>query len=427
VPQADPRRGLETARRANAFAERGDDPAARLAASLALVQTLVLGGQTAEAVSILDRCTPALDAADPLGAYHLLHGPSLTLIYFERFSEAEALITRVTEAARAASALTLLPLCLGSRAELEYRLGRWPAALAHGSEATRLAAETGAKTILPFALALTARVEAVQGRKQEARRHASEAVEASTEALSVATMFYAETALALLALSFRRFDEAAERLGRVAREEDVRGIGEPAILLWPPDHVEACARAGRRKEAEAALVRLERQAEHIDHPWRRAVAARCRGLLAGDEDFDAEFGEALRQHDRTPMPFERARTELCLGEHHRRAGRRVDARVPLRSALAAFEQLGAAPWAERAGAELRATGEAVRRRDAAGIEQLTAQELQVVLVVARGATNKEAAAELFLSPKTIDFHLRNVYRKLGVRSRAELARHFAHE
>ncbi|MGH3030712.1 MAG: helix-turn-helix transcriptional regulator, partial [Gaiellaceae bacterium] len=180
-------------------------------------------------------------------------------------------------------------------------------------------------------------------------------------------------------------------------------------------------RAGHREEAEAALAVLERQADRADRPWRRAVAARCRGLLVADDRFEAEFEESLAHHDRTPMPFERARTELCLGERRRRAGRRVDARKPLRSALSTFEALGAAPWAERARAELRASGETVTRHDPTGAERLTPQELQVALVVARGATNKEAAAELFLSPKTIDFHLRNVYRKLGVRSRTELA------
>jgi len=121
------------------------------------------------------------------------------------------------------------------------------------------------------------------------------------------------------------------------------------------------------------------------------------------------------------MPFERARTELCLGERLRRARRRAEAREPLRSALEAFERLGAAPWSERARVELSASGETARRRDPYAAEQLTPQELQVALVVGRGATNKEAGAALFLSPKTIETHLGHVYRKLNVRSRTELA------
>jgi DNA-binding CsgD family transcriptional regulator len=158
-----------------------------------------------------------------------------------------------------------------------------------------------------------------------------------------------------------------------------------------------------------------------------AAAARCRGLLAAEDGFEVEFSRALELHARTPTPFERARTELCLGERLRRAKRRAEAREPLRTALTTFERLGAASWTERARTELAATGETARRRDPYAAEQLTPQELQVALVVARGATNKEAGAALFLSPKTIETHLGRVYRKLNVRSRTELAHLFSRE
>ena len=153
-----------------------------------------------------------------------------------------------------------------------------------------------------------------------------------------------------------------------------------------------------------------------------AVAERCRALVAGDDEFDARFARALELHG-SAWPFARARTELCYGERLRRAGRRVDARVQLRAALETFERLGARPWAERAADELRATGERIARRDPTAAEQLTPQELQIALTVARGATNREAGAALFLSPKTIEFHLGRVYRKLGLRSRAEQPAH----
>jgi len=168
-------------------------------------------------------------------------------------------------------------------------------------------------------------------------------------------------------------------------------------------------------------------ARQTQRSWALAGAARCRGLLATEEQFEADFQRALELHEQTPTPFERARTELCLGERLRRARQRVDAREPLRSALETFERLGAAPWAERARAELAASGETSRRRDPYAAEQLTAQELQVALVVARGATNREAGAALFLSPKTIETHLSRVYRKLHVRSRTELAHLLASE
>jgi DNA-binding CsgD family transcriptional regulator len=149
-------------------------------------------------------------------------------------------------------------------------------------------------------------------------------------------------------------------------------------------------------------------------------------MLADDEFGDA-FDEALSWHSRTTTPFELARTELCLGERLRRARKRADARAPLRAALETFESLGATPWADRARAELAATGETARRRDAYAAEELTPQELQVALVVANGATNKEAAATLFLSPKTIESHLSRIYRKLDVRSRTELVRRLVSE
>ncbi len=120
--------------------------------------------------------------------------------------------------------------------------------------------------------------------------------------------------------------------------------------------------------------------------------------------------------------FATARTRLAYGERLRRSGRRIDARVQLNQALGVFERLEAVPWAERARSELRATGERVRARGPATSEELTPQELQVAMLVAGGKTNREVGAQLFLSPKTIEWHLGHVYRKLGIRSRAELAR-----
>jgi DNA-binding CsgD family transcriptional regulator len=186
---------------------------------------------------------------------------------------------------------------------------------------------------------------------------------------------------------------------------------EPNVLRWKADLVEAYARAGRAGAAADALAGLEPR-----DGWARAAHARCRGLLGDD---DAAFEEALALHD---TPFETARTELCYGERLRRAGRRTEARSQLQAALGRFEALGARPWAERARAELGASGAHVRRGEPGATERLTPQELQVALTVARGATNREAAAALFLSPKTIEFHLRNIYRKLGIKSRTQLVR-----
>jgi len=155
-------------------------------------------------------------------------------------------------------------------------------------------------------------------------------------------------------------------------------------------------------------------------PARQALLARCEALL-GARDADEAFGEAIAAAAALP-PLQRARTELLYGEWLRRERRRIDARGHLRTALESFRTLGAAPWAERAEAELRATGETARKHDVSAAEQLTPQELQVAGLVAEGLTNKEIAAQLFLSPRTVDYHLRKVFTKLGIASRAELIR-----
>ena len=183
-------------------------------------------------------------------------------------------------------------------------------------------------------------------------------------------------------------------------------------------------RAGRAAAAEAILASFE-SSELVSAPLPSALAARCRGLLARADRFEPHFDEALALHARVQSPFALARTRLCYGERLRRAGRRIDAREQLRAARETFERIGAEPWAERARGELRASGETLRRRDPFEAEELTPQELQIALQVADGKTNKEVGAALFLSHKTVEFHLSRVYRKLDTRSRAELIRHFA--
>jgi DNA-binding CsgD family transcriptional regulator len=133
------------------------------------------------------------------------------------------------------------------------------------------------------------------------------------------------------------------------------------------------------------------------------------------------FTGALAEHARTPDVFETARTRLAYGESLRRDRQRIEAREQLRAALAIFERVGADPWAERARTELAASGERVRRRDPSTRDELTAQELRIALLLAGGRSTREAAAALFLSPKTVEYHLRNVYMKLEIHSRGELA------
>jgi DNA-binding CsgD family transcriptional regulator len=305
-------------------------------------------------------------------------------------------------------------------------MGRWATARAEAAESVELALDTGQLPLLSHSLAALARVEAAMGQEEDARRHVREGLELVTRFQGEAIGAYLHAALGALELALGRVPEAIEALeayDRTARRIEV----QPAIVQAAPDLVEAYVRAGRREDAAAALAQLEAGAARTGSLWARAAAARCRGLLAPDAEFRARFDEALKLLDDLPMPFERGRTLLAFGERLRRAKQRAEARPPLQEALDAFERLGARPWAERARTELRATGQASGRRSETAAEQLTPHELQIALLVAQGMTNREAAAALFLSPKTIEYHLGQIYRKLDVRGRAQLARLMAME
>jgi DNA-binding CsgD family transcriptional regulator len=220
-------------------------------------------------------------------------------------------------------------------------------------------------------------------------------------------------------------DEAIGQLETVARHADERGLFIPGVSPQL-ELAEAYARAGRGEQAEAVLDRFDGSELHTV-PQFRARAERCRGLLAEGDTFEPHFVAALELHGAGQSPFALARTRLCYGERLRRAGRRVEAREQLRAALDTFDRVGAKPWSERVGAELRASGETLRRREAHEAEELTPQELQIALQVAEGKSNKEVGAALFLSHKTIEFHLSRIYRKLDIHSRAELIRLYASE
>jgi DNA-binding CsgD family transcriptional regulator len=304
-------------------------------------------------------------------------------------------------------------------ADTAYRVGDWDTADVEVSEAVRLAEETGQRASLSFALVVLARLAAARGEVDRARAATSQALEIAERASMMGVTAGAIGALAFLELGVGRVDKAIGALEELGRQADEAGFEEPAVIPWAPDLVEAYAQAGRDEDAKRAATRLHAQAERTDGAVARAFAARCRGLTS-PEDLDEPFAEALELHDVRPVPFERARTLLAFGTRLHRARRRVEARRRLRCALETFERLRAEPWAERARAELRAAG-AIKRERVGDPDELTAQEVRVSRAVARGATNREVAAEMFLSPKTIEFHLGCVYRKLGIHSRTELA------
>jgi DNA-binding CsgD family transcriptional regulator len=255
--------------------------------------------------------------------------------------------------------------------------------------------------------------QACRAHAEEARRHCDEL------GLGLYGVWVAQ-ALGDLALGLGRPEEAVAAYGVQRSQMDALGFADVDISP-APELVEAYLRLGRHNEAEDEAAAYAHEAEVKGQPWALARAARSRGLLAEDDELEACFDEALAQHARTLDGFETARTQLAYGARLRRARRRVRAREHLRPAYQTFEHLGAAAWAETAAAELAATGETARRRDVTTLDALTPQELQIALLLAQGKTTREAAAAVFLSPKTVEYHLRHVYRKLGINSREELA------
>jgi DNA-binding CsgD family transcriptional regulator len=311
-----------------------------------------------------------------------------------------------------------LMLARGLLGTADYLGGRWVEARVAIVESLRLANEIGWLGPQVHAYRrILAQLAAAQGAEEETRaQHDEAARNASIEWAG----FVGTGALALLALGRGDYTEAVERY-----EADVLPLVGPLVLYHDvADAIEAYLRAGRAAEAERWLDAFTGQADQSGWPWALARAAHLQALTPGGPDYEERFQAALDWHERAQQPFLHARTKLAYGECLRREGQRRRAREHLRSALTTFESLGAVPWAEQAATQLRATGEQVRRRRDPDTSKLTPQELQVALVVARGATNKEAAAQLFLSPKTIEKHLGSAYGKLGLRSRAELARLF---
>ncbi|MGW0582008.1 LuxR C-terminal-related transcriptional regulator, partial [Streptomyces sp. NPDC002920] len=315
---------------------------------------------------------------------------------------------------------------LGCRAWIRLWTGDWYGARADAEEAVALAEQRRDTALLAQSLVALGRLEAAQGRVAECRAVLSRA--AGVAQVHGLELFRGQIAVTegLLALGAGKYQEAVAGYERAGALAHAAGIEDPSVAPWAANLVEAYLRSGRTAEAYAEHARFDAEMRRGGPSWALAVSARCRAqLLEADGAsapgaVEAAFHEALEWHARGAVVFEQARTLLCHGQWLRRTGRTAEARAGLDEARAVFAALGAVPWEEATHSELRATGTRTGRDEACG--RLTEQETRIAALVAGGATNKEAAAALFLSTKTVEFHLGNVYRKLGVRSRSELAR-----
>jgi DNA-binding CsgD family transcriptional regulator len=369
--------------------------------------------QIRQAVAILEHSDELRD--DP----RLLAWAAMGSPWLREGQVGRALGDRALAAARFQSAVGVLPFVLNHVSTDQAATDRWAEAKSGFHEAIALARETDQRTELSYALARLALLEARQGASDQSSRHASEALDLSRQLGLGLCEVWAIAAHADLQLSLGNAEQALayfEEQRAVLRERGVRDVD----LSPAPELVELYLRLGRSQEAADTAREFSRDATGKAQPWALARAARCHGLLAPEAGIDVPFETALALHDQTPDVFETARTRLAFGSSLRRARRRVQARDQLRAAIEMFDDLGADPWSQMARTEFAATGETARRRNPTTLNELTPQELQIALRVAGGSTIRETAAALFLSPKTIEYHLHNVYRKLAIGSRREL-------
>jgi DNA-binding CsgD family transcriptional regulator len=388
---------------------------AGLAVSYDLLEAYLAGaGGSARLAEWIDTLTDA----ELVGPSLELVAATSTLLWSDEPELADALLARQCEALRAVGALGLIGVSEGLRAAITQRRGDWTGAAARFLGAIDLCADTDLLGPLPHIRLRYAYLLAAQGRESRCRAVVDEVRRADPG--SPLLDHLGTCILGLLELTLGRAAEARDLLvlaGAIERDAD---INQPGYSSRAVDLVDAHWRTGdldaARREADALAV----QAELWGRGGPLAAAARCRAMLGPDDRVDPEFAAAVAFHRTAVDVFEEARTELAWGRRLRRMQRKRDARPHLRAALETFERLDAEPWAAQARSELAACGER-RTAGRSFTAELTPRELEVAVAVARGASNRQAAAELCISRRTVEDHLGRVYRKLGVADRHDLA------
>lgn len=375
-----------------------------------------------------DRVERSLALEDPERITPLMWRPSaiapLLLLYVGRHSEARQRLTAVSTTASERgdeSDLGFILLWLGW---LETRSGNLTAATALAEEAASVASLTGSESIRATVVAQRALVRAHTGEIGRARQDCAEAAALLERSASVWVRVWIAAALALLELSLGNAEAAWKACKGATEALEQHGIAEPVLAFFLPDALEALIGLGQLDRAEALLDAFECRGRELDRAWALATGGRCRALLLAARGniagAAAALERALAEHERLEMPFELARTLVVKGLVERRARRRGRAKQSFEQALAIFERVGARLCAERARGELERLG--LRRSPG---EELTEGERRVAELAAQGLTNREMAAKLFLSPKTVEANLARIYSKLGIASRAELGARMA--
>jgi DNA-binding CsgD family transcriptional regulator len=325
-----------------------------------------------------------------------------------------ATYTRQVQIVRDAGALGQLPIHITTLAVTLVGAGDFAGAAALIAEADAAAAATG----IPIAPYPALWLEALRGREAEGAALIASTIEQATASGQLHGVTTALWAATVLYNGLARYEEAA-----AAARQATANTYEPWVSMWAlPELVEAAERGGDAELARDALERLSETTAPAGTDWALGIEARSRALLSDGTIADELYGEAIERLSRTDLRTELARAHLLYGEWLRRQGRRLDARAQLRTGYDMFAAMGMEAFAERARRELMATGETVRKRtaEASASAELTSQEQQIALLVRDGLTNPEIGARLFLSPRTVEWHLRKVFTKLSISSRKQL-------
>ena len=327
-----------------------------------------------------------------------------------------AVISRQVELAREAGALSLLSVALSGLAIPLSWCGDFVTASTVVAEADVVSEATQTR-IAPYGAMLLRAYQGQEGAAVELIDSATRTAEAGGEGLAVQFARFAE---AVLNNGLSRYEQAL-----AAARQAIDGAHQPFLSAWAlAELVEASARTGKPETSAHALDALARSVEGCETDWGAGTLARARALCSEGDQAGAHYLEALERLSRTPLKPEIARSHLLYGEWLRRGGQRVKAREHLRASHEAFSALGMEAFAERARRELQATGAKARKRTYESRDDLTAQESQIASLAAEGLSNPEIGARLFLRPRTVEWHLRKVFSKLGITSRKELGRMF---
>lgn len=349
--------------------------------------------------------------------YELLPNLSIAAFHLGELNRAEAYLNRLLAEARNTGVLVMVLYALTRLAIIDLAAGRWSDAASHATEAVTLGEVTGHHVLADAPRAVLLVLAALRG--EESFDELASQLEAATARGTAGILDVVLRDLVAWAHGVHQGGTPASafhRFGQMSHDVPKRMAGT--------DRIEAAVRAGQPEAARLWVDDLSGFAAATSQTWAAAIAEHGQALLADPETAESHFVRALELHDQDDVEarrFNRARTQLAYGEFLRRARRRVDARTHLRAALETFEDLRARPWAERAAQELRSSGETARKRDETAPVDLTPTERQVAQLVQHGMSNREVAGQLFVSPRTVDFHLRNVFAKTGVTSRLELA------